>query len=105
MKENLNTQRDIYSELRMLGLSHSQCSDVSELINEIRMEDAQKIGASIHKSIDIERLRQFGELMGVTAEGTTQLWKDENGNEYVVLCDNSVITREEDRELSEPFFD
>ncbi len=43
-----------------------------------------------------------GELIETTQEGTVQLWNYE-GSEFVVLCDNSVITRDED--LSDnPFF-
>jgi len=46
-------------------------------------------------NITIDTLRGSGELIDTSEQGTCQLWLL-NGNEYVVLSDNTVITREED---------
>jgi hypothetical protein len=43
-------------------------------------------------------------LLETANEGTCQLWRNtRTGIEYVVLCDNSVITREEDNDTDAIF--
>ena len=55
------------------------------------------------QKITKEKLEEKGKITDTTAEGTVQLWLMPDGTEYVVLCDNSIITREEDN-TGEPFF-
>lgn len=51
-----------------------------------------------------QELEQKGELIDTANEGTSQLWQVGN-EEYVVLCDNTVITRDEDEKFAEgPIF-
>ena len=54
------------------------------------------------KTINLEALRQGGQLLGTAIEGTCRLYVYE-GIEYVVLQDNSIITRAEDN-ISEAIF-
>ena len=51
----------------------------------------------------IQKLRAEGEKIASTLEGTVHLW-EHNGTEYVVLPDNSVITRDEDEQDDLPCF-
>jgi len=52
----------------------------------------------------IQELEQKGELIDTANEGTSQLWRV-GTDEYVVLCDNTVITRDEDEQCVEgPIF-
>ena len=50
----------------------------------------------------LEQIKERGKLIDTTLEGTSQLWELDN-IEYVVLCDNTVITREEDNQ-NDPVF-
>jgi hypothetical protein len=52
--------------------------------------------------ITYELLESFGYLVDTDLEGTCQLWRY-NDVEYVVLQDNTVITREEDN-FCDPIF-
>ena len=54
------------------------------------------------KTINVEELRQGGKLLGTAMEGTCRLYTYK-GIEYVVLQDNSIITRAEDN-ISEAIF-
>lgn len=54
------------------------------------------------KTINVEDLRQGGKLLGTAIEGTCRLYVYK-GIEYVVLQDNSIITRAEDN-ISEAIF-
>ena len=48
--------------------------------------------------MNLETLKSKGTILETLHEGTIQLIKLD-GIEYVVLCDNSIITREEDNSL------
>ena len=48
-------------------------------------------------------LNENGNLINTALEGTCQLW-ELNGNEWVVLCDNTVISREADEKSEDPIF-
>ena len=50
------------------------------------------------ETLNLEILRNNGTLLETLHEGTVQLIKLDD-IEYVVLCDNSIITREEDNNL------
>lgn len=55
----------------------------------------------------LQDLRDSGNarILQTALEGTTELWRDLTDlSEYVVLADNSVITREEDLDSAEPIF-
>ena len=54
------------------------------------------------ETINLDELRQGGKLLGTAMEGTCRLYLYK-GIEYVVLQDNSVITRTEDN-ISEAIF-
>ena len=43
----------------------------------------------------LEKLEKTGEIIDTACEGTCQLWDTARG-QYVVLADNTVITRDED---------
>jgi hypothetical protein len=53
--------------------------------------------------MELNTLHETGELIKTVCDGTVQLWVCE-GEEYVVLSDNTIITRQEDNEIGEPFF-
>ncbi len=48
-------------------------------------------------------IRDNGATITDTCDGC-QLWELDNGDEYVVLSDNTVITREEDLNDGDPMF-
>ena len=54
----------------------------------------------MENEITYELLAREGEFLDSTVEGTCRLYLY-NGHEYVVLCDNSVITREENNTFEE----
>lgn len=55
------------------------------------------------KYINLDYLREKGKLIDAALEGTCQLW-EVDGVEYVVLCDNTVITRAEDNADNDAIF-
>jgi hypothetical protein len=48
-------------------------------------------------------LREHGTFLDSALEGTCRLYRYKN-NEYVVLCDNTVITRDEDNSIGDAIF-
>lgn len=46
-------------------------------------------------NITLDYLRANGTIEQTAIDGTCQLWKLEDGSEYVVLADNTIITLEE----------
>ena len=55
------------------------------------------------KKINYEFLEENGEKLNSVIEGSCILY-EYNGIEYVVLCDNTVITREEDNNMDDAIF-
>lgn len=53
--------------------------------------------------MDLNKLREKGKWIDTALEGTCQLW-ELDGVEYVVLCDNTVITRAEDNADNDAVF-
>jgi hypothetical protein len=74
--------------------------DVYEHVIGVEIEPEEEAEGTEVPSID--DLRRDGELISTAQEGTVQLWHYE-GSDFVVLCDNSVITRDEDL-CDHPFF-
>jgi hypothetical protein len=55
------------------------------------------------KYVNLDFLQENGKLIETALEGTCQLWELESV-EYVVLCDNTVITRAEDNADNDAIF-
>lgn len=59
--------------------------------------------------MNIETLRKMekegkAQIIDTALEGTCELWHEIDGTEWVVLCDNTVITRREDLSDGTPVF-
>lgn len=80
----------------LLAYEGHQAGRVHVIAEEILTRDF----AFAKKEITYELLQEEGEFLDSTVEGTCRLYLY-NGHEYVVLCDNSVITREEDNAFEE----